>query len=572
MRLSWETQPRPDAIRRSLAALDAIERLRELQEDSAGSAALFSTWTLDYSWLSGRLLEGTGAEDRDLAFTITERMRARALLDTVMRPGRSAPVPQHLVDTRRRLLGDIAAVQRTLLSGTRGEGDRRASLEKHERLERQEREVAHRMALAAPGLRRPAPAFADVASVQATLTADEALLSFQIGLWSTYDGEFGGGSWLVALTRGGRSVYRLPDRAQLAPQVSAFVGLLGSDEELLSGAAVRLYDELLAEAMRDLPRGVKRLIVVPDGVLHDLPFDVLRASSHQPPLAAAYQLVVAPSATLWRHWRQQAAGPSTHRVLTLADPDLDSGAMRDAVDRNVVLVQGLQLGRLPYARRESRAIHRHLGSVESLIGPAASEGALKARDLQRYDIVHFATHAVADEMNPERSAVLLSAGAGPEDGLLQAREIADLDLGGRIVVLSGCRTVAGALLGGEGVLSLARAFFAAGAHAVIGSRWPIRDEDAAFFFEAFYRSLGAGASLAEALMQAKVESIAAGRPPDAWAGVTLLGDGSVRPFPRGRSNTSMAPVWQPAAIVASMVLASALLLRARRSRGTPPQR
>ena len=88
--------------------------------------------------------------------------------------------------------------------------------------------------------------------------------------------------------------------------------------------------------------------------------------------------------------------------------------------------------------------------------------------------------------------MLLSAGADNEDGLLQAREIEGLDLEGRIVVLSACQTVSGAVLSGEGVLSLARAFFEAGAQAVIGSRWPIRDEDAAWFFDAFYRGSAKG--------------------------------------------------------------------------------
>jgi CHAT domain-containing protein len=132
--------------------------------------------------------------------------------------------------------------------------------------------------------------------------------------------------------------------------------------------------------------------------------------------------------------------------------------------------------------------------------------------------------------------VLLAAGAGTEDGLLQAREIEALDLEKTIVVLSACQTASGAVLSGEGVLSLARAFFQAGAQSVIGSRWPIRDEDAASLFEGFYRHLAEGASLSEALKRAKVEAIAAGRPATAWAGLVLLGDGDFRPFPRGRAS------------------------------------
>jgi CHAT domain-containing protein len=130
--------------------------------------------------------------------------------------------------------------------------------------------------------------------------------------------------------------------------------------------------------------------------------------------------------------------------------------------------------------------------------------------------------------------VLLAPGGRTEDGLLQAREIQNLNLAGRTVVLSACQTASGAVLSGEGVLSLARSFFEAGAQTVIGSRWPIRDEDAAWLFEAFYRRLGEGASLSEALKEAKTLAIQAGRPPAAWASLVLLGDGEFRPFPGGR--------------------------------------
>ena len=106
---------------------------------------------------------------------------------------------------------------------------------------------------------------------------------------------------------------------------------------------------------------------------------------------------------------------------------------------------------------------------------------------------------MSDERRPERSAVLLSPGSEGEDGLLQAREIQALDLDGKIVVLSACQTAAGAAVDGEGMLSLARAFFEAGARAVIGTRWPIRDADAAALFDTFYRGIGEGLSLSEAL-------------------------------------------------------------------------
>jgi CHAT domain-containing protein len=256
-------------------------------------------------------------------------------------------------------------------------------------------------------------------------------------------------------------------------------------------------------------------MLVPDGPLHHLPFDALRASTDADPLAARYELVVSPSATMWLDTRRQGTSVGRARVLVLADPATD-------------VMPGI--GRLPYARRESRALSRYLGDVDVLVGVAASEQAIKTRALRDYELVHFAAHAVADEAHPERSAVFLASGDGGEDGVLQTREISALDLEGRIVVLSACQTATGAVLSGEGMMSLARAFFQAGARAVVGTRWRIRDEDAASLFDTFYRALGNGATLSAALAQTKSEAIARGRSPEVWAGLVLLGDGASRPF------------------------------------------
>ena len=541
MHHSWKTKPRAAAVQDALESLAAVETLRTLQGDSGGSAELFSTWTSDYYWLSGRLLESADAGDAALAFSITERMRARSLLDT-LEQSRARPDPRHpAVSARRTLLEAIVAVQRRLLDPTITADERRQASARLQSLELQEHEARRQVHIAFPGAEPAPPAFAALSNVRDTLADDEALLSYQVGLWETYDNNFGGGSWLVAVAKGHQKVYRLLDRAQLTPIVPVFSGLLQRSDGLDAASAARLYEELLAPAIRDLPPGIQKLVVVPDGPLHNLPFDALRSGRDGSAVATRFEISVVPSATLWRHWRTNAKRSATGTSLAFADPSI--GAMRgpDAVERNAALDRGLSSGPLPYARRESSALVRYLGNVEALVGERASERALKDRDLRQYDIVHFAVHAIADEARPERSAVLLAPGGRTEDGLLQAREIQGLNLAGRTVVLSACQTASGTVLSGEGVLSLARSFFEAGAQTVIGSRWPIRDEDAAWLFEAFYQRLGQGASLSEALKHAKTLAIQSGRPPSAWASLVLLGDGEFRPFPGGRPEPRPAP-------------------------------
>jgi CHAT domain-containing protein len=591
MRQSWETKPRPQAVDDALAAIATVETLRSLQDDADGAAEHFSTWTADYHWLSGHLLQDqkgpVQAAAVDQAFTITERMRARSLLDTLERARSKEDVQHPAVIQRRLLLERLAIVQRKLMDPALAENDRNQMLGTLQDLELQERNARREVDLAFPSRQTAPTAFAGIRDVQATLAPNEALLSYQVGLWKTLGNEFGGGAWLVAITRETTTVHAIPDRAQLAPIVPMFTGLLERADGLDGAPAAKLYHDLLEPALAQLPPGIERLIIVPDGPLHHLPFDALRRERSAPPVAAAYEVVVAPSATLWRHWRTDAPRPGRARALAFADPLLDRRLTHgEAVERNAVLQQGLRLGRLPYARRESAALETHLGGgVDVLVGARASERALKERNLENYRIVHFAVHALADEQRPERSAVLLAPGAATEDGLLQAREIQGLDLDGRIVVLSACQTASGAVLSGEGVLSLARAFFEAGAHAVVGTRWPIRDADASELFDTFYERLGGGAALAGALKAAKVASLEAGRPASTWASLVLLGDGSARPFPEGRppgtearrASLQASEILSPRRLLAGSALVAGLILiplaisslRRRRPRNSP---
>jgi tetratricopeptide (TPR) repeat protein len=556
MQFAWLSRPRSDAIRDSLAALDTIETLRRLQDTVQSAAEAFSLRTPEYYWLSGRLVLGGSSDDVGLAFSITERLRARALLDTRARAPAPADPAHPAVTERRALLRNIAAAQRRLLDPSLAEPDRQTILARLDLLEEREQSAARLAALSTKGTRTAERTFAGLADVQAALREDEALLSFQIGVSTTSDGNFGGGSWLIAVTSGHHATYRIPDRPHFAARIPIFTGLLSRNDGLETHAAVRLYADVFSGALRHLGPSIKRLILVPDGPLHQLPFDVLRPGSRSEPLGVSYELYVTPSATLWLDWRRSSPVPTRRRALALADPELIAATSTTAPgERSGVLDRGLALARLPHARRESRAIERALGAVDTLDGALASEHVVKTRELRDYQILHFAAHAVADDVRPERSALFLAPGSENEDGLLQRREIAELDLDGRIVVLSACRTASGAVVNGEGMLSLARAFLEAGARAVVGTRWPIRDEDAATLFESFYGHLGRGVSLASALASTRREAIASGRTPQVWAALVLLGDGTLHPFADERGDSAFPARTLALALVTCIVAA-----------------
>ena len=267
-------------------------------------------------------------------------------------------------------------------------------------------------------------------------------------------------------TRAGSTVYQLADRLKIEPLLEDLLEL--DDPEAAPEVLVLLYRELLAKTLDALPKSIKRLVIVPDGGLYHLPFELLRPSPEtQASLAAHYHVSYAPSATLWLYWRRSQPTRAITPALVLAAPQINPG--NDAGDSGPGLARNVPQSPLPYARREGRMIARRLNVKNSLrLGVQASEHFLKNQSLSDYALVHFATHARVSSENPGRSAVFLAPGSDEEDGWLQPHEILQLDVSDRLVVLGACDSVTGELLRGEGTMSLARAFFQAGARAVVG--------------------------------------------------------------------------------------------------------
>jgi hypothetical protein len=459
-----------------LAALDHAERLREVQQAMPLRLRYAQTLSFAYQSLAGALVRYRPAGDADSvaeAFVVMERLRARGLLETLLAGSRT---------------GDRVAVQPPTLG-----------------------------------------------QVQARLAPSEALLSFQI--WRAepmMDAPYReGSSWLTVVTRSRVDAFPVPNADVLEPQVRAWNGLLERRDGSDRAAGAWLHRELLAAALAVLPKEIDRLVILPDGPLHRLPFDALSGGPGTPYLAERFSVSIAPSASLWVRLRAAPPLPPGN-LLVLADPS--EGASAQSILRDSTGV----FGALVHARREAEVALAAFPSGEVRTGEPASERFLKSAPLDGVSLLHLATHAVVDEREPEHAAVVLAAGSPAEDGRLEPQEIALLPLGGRTVVLAGCETSAGPVFRGEGVMSLARAFFSAGAPAVVGTLDRARDDDAGVFFSSMYRALARGVSLGEAVTAAKREGIGRGAPPAAWADVVLLGDSEVRP--RARESMALVPL------------------------------
>jgi CHAT domain-containing protein/Tfp pilus assembly protein PilF len=462
--------------------------------------------------------------DGAAAFHVLELARARTLLESLSEAGldpeprpdpslleREAKLREHLAELRKRLehqaAGPGAQALRKQLKEAELDLDRLA-------------EALRRKSPGASGLHSRKPLA--LAQAQSLLDGSTALLLYVLTAERTY---------ALVVRSGGFRAERLPVPARdLAARVEN--GL-----ELLSGAAPsrwqsvgqRLYRELFEPVRPHLPPQVRRLIIVQDGLLHRLPFEALQDPSGRF-LLEDYTISYTPSATVLAELGStETRSTPAERTAVLAVAYSPPGAPEAAAAvREAYEAQGFELKALPHSAAEALAIEAALGPGSQVhVDTAASEGRLKSLPLERFGVLHFATHALLSERTPQRSALVLAPGPEPtEDGYLQARELSSLRLRAELAVLSACQTARGRVVGGEGVQSLARAFFAAGVRSVVASLWHVEDRSSARFMAAFYRHLAAGRPKAEALRQAKLDFLAEPETaaPGAWAPFILIGE------------------------------------------------
>jgi CHAT domain-containing protein len=189
-----------------------------------------------------------------------------------------------------------------------------------------------------------------------------------------------------------------------------------------------------------------------------------------------------------------------------------------------------ELQRLEYSSREVIGIAKRYkpDEVAVYLGSAAKEENVKNNEyLSTARRIHFATHGIISEKQPQYSGLVLTLDDDPtEDGLLQAYEIFNLKLNADLVVLSACRTGLGKEVRGEGLIGLTRAFMYAGAPSVVVSLWEVADRSTAALMVKFYQQLDHAKDKAEALRQAKLALIQSGQfaHPYYWAPFILVGE------------------------------------------------
>lgn len=292
-------------------------------------------------------------------------------------------------------------------------------------------------------------------------------------------------------------------RAQIETWVRAFRDALqerGWDDD----AARALSASLVAPLKL---RAGERLLVVPHGALHYLPFQVLRVDGSH--LIQAHPLAYMPSASIALRLQQRQA--VVRRLIAFGNP---------ANDERLAL---------PGAEREVRRIAALFPDAEIFLRRDASRQRFLEHANQG-DVLHVAAHAEVDAVDPLESRILL-APAADSDGRMKAREVYGLSMDGlSLVTLSACESGLGAVLRGDEAMGFSHAFLSAGASALAVSLWPVADESTEQLMTTMYSALNKGADLIDAMRAAQLTVMRAPgyAHPSYWAPFNLVGNWRIR--------------------------------------------
>ena len=498
------------------------------------------------------------------ALAVVERSRARSLLDQLaesavdLRQG----VDPELLELERDLGEqlDARAAERLWPDATPAAAAGRESLltAQIEALVTELRRVRGRIRHQSPGYATlAAPEPLDAAAIREQLLDPETLLL----VYLLGDER----SFLWAMTREELTSHELPPRAVIEGAALAVYELMtarnrwrdgetpaerqrriADADARFAGAARELAAHVLspiADRLGEHPsprrRTDGRLAVVGDGLLHIVPFGALPLADKEP-LITHHEVVYLPSASTLAVLRQSDRRASGDRpLLVLADPVLRHDARIGGAP--VEQTRGFRppspanpsrLPRLRFSRREAEGLAGMLPPGEStvLLDFAASRTGLIGAGIERYRMLHFATHAMVDDQRPELTGLALSRfdeGGRPQAAFLRLHEIQRLRLAAELVTLSACETALGKPVDGEGLIGMVRGFLHAGAERVVASLWSVQDQATAELMAGFYRAmLVDGRRPAAALRQAQITLRGERRfaAPYFWAPFVLQGE------------------------------------------------
>jgi CHAT domain-containing protein len=517
--------------RRAAEVLERFAAAQQLPELQLSSQEL--AWGLyeNLTRVTFELYAKTHSKDLlDQMFAYHELARTRALRDLLNAAGVRARegVDPELVRQEDQLRAKLSALQNAF-SNTTVSALRKVSLEQALTAQRTELLRLHdKMAAANARYESIAtPKSIRLVDVQSLLNDDMVLLDYDLGPES---------SGVGVITSRDIRVYRLPAQGMIDQTLQQFLPtlrepLLGASEiDRHVRLAKQLYIDLVSPARKQI-QGKHHIVIVPDAELFYLPFEAIidaeakpdappTSLSSQPYLGKIYDFSYAPSASVLVTLKRVRTSPiSAQRpLLAFGDPVFQSVPAPTEIalsTRGAYQKMGVGFGRLPYSADEVSGITAVYGispdSGSIFLGVNATKKALLRLDLSQYRTLHFATHAVMGDQVKwiiQPALIFSPDGTGsPDNDVLKMSEIFNLRLNAELVVLSACETAGGKMSRGEGIVGLTSAFLFAGSRSVVASLWNVNDESTSLFMKSFYTSLKNGRSKADALREARLDTM-----------------------------------------------------------------
>lgn len=304
------------------------------------------------------------------------------------------------------------------------------------------------------------------------------------------------------------------------------------------------YQKFMAPVLKNIPNG-QHLIIVPDGALGHLPFEIFLPNYLQGDVSYQamkyllhdYSLSYGYSATVYLTQKNQQKKRSIAKKGILAfAADYDNTRLSEMTVRGkrgeAITNIRKMLEPLPGAKAEVATLRNHLYG-EFFDDNNANEEVFKAT-AKDYSIIHLAMHGMLDTRSPILSSLIFSEDSTTqEDNFLRAYEIAQMDLNADLVVLSACETGYGKFQQGEGIMSLAHSFTYAGASSVLNSLWQVNDFSTGQIMKNYYTNLARGFTKDKALQHAKLAylentTVEIAQHPAYWA--AFIQQGNVRPL------------------------------------------
>jgi CHAT domain-containing protein len=322
---------------------------------------------------------------------------------------------------------------------------------------------------------------------------------------------------------------------QVQKKPAAYNNIGDNSTKKFQDVASRLHNNLFPESIKKMLTDKKHIIIIPDGMLNYLSFEILVGKKIQKENITYKDL----DYLIKRHEISYSYSATTYFNSTKAQVDMQQKGYlgfaptykMDLFTDNEQLAAFNQFRSEPYnlpGANEEVKISTDLFDGDSYYGLNATESNFK-NIVSKYSIIHLAMHALVDDTDPMHSKLLFTEIKDTlNDGYLNTFEIYSLDLNADLAVLSACNTGNGMFVEGEGIVSLAHAFIYAGCKSIVMSRWYAEDNATKKIVTSFFNFIKAGHNKSTALRQAKLDYINSSDPltghPFFWSNMSLIGN------------------------------------------------